>query len=59
MNYSRRIEKIEKRAPQQNGETWGELLVRLGLGGMKRGIQAENSFRDVVVDQGEQVAWRR
>jgi hypothetical protein len=59
MNYSRRIERIEKKAPRQQGETVEELLDRLGLGSMKKNIQAADSFRDVVVDQREKVAWRR
>jgi hypothetical protein len=59
MNYSRRIEKIEKKVPRQHGGTWAELLDRLGLGCFKKNIEGADSFRDVVVDQREKVAWRR
>jgi hypothetical protein len=58
MNYSRRIEKIEENVPQQKGETVEELLDRVGLGCLKKNIQVADSFRDVVLDQGEEVAWR-
>jgi hypothetical protein len=34
-----RIEKIEKRAPQQHGETVEELLDRLGLGCLKKTLK--------------------
>jgi|GEM_PF-5538847 hypothetical protein len=59
MNYSRRIEKIEKKAPRQHGETWAELLDRLGLRCFKKNIQTAETFRDVVVDKGEKKVWRR
>jgi hypothetical protein len=59
MNYSKRLERIKKKAPRQHGETVEELLDRLGLGCFKKNIEGADSFRDVVVDRGEQVAWRR
>jgi hypothetical protein len=59
MNYSRRIERIEKKAPRQQGETWEELLDRLGLGHLKKNIEGAKSFLDVVVNRGEKVVWRR
>jgi hypothetical protein len=59
MNYKRRIERIEKRTPQHQGETWAELLDRLGMGCLKKDIEAVDSFIDVVVDQGARVVCRR
>ena len=59
MSYKRRIERIEKRSPQQQEETWEELLDRLGLGCLKKNIPTAESFRDVVTDQEEMVIWRR
>jgi len=59
MNYKRRIERIEKLSPQQQGETWEELLDRLGLGHLKKRIPSADSFLDVVTDQGERLIWRR
>jgi hypothetical protein len=59
MNYKRRIERIEKKSPQQQEEeTVEELLDRLGLGFMKKDIKAADSFRDVVTDQEETGIWK-
>ena len=59
MNYKRRIERIEKRSPQQQEETWEELLDRLGLGCLKKNIPSAESFHDVVVDKDARVIWKR
>jgi hypothetical protein len=59
MNYKKRIERIEKRTPQNQGETWAELLDRLGLESLKKDVAAADSFLDVVTDQEERLIWRR
>ncbi len=59
MNYKKRIERIEKKSPQQQEETVHELLDRVGLGCLKKNIETADSFLDVVTDQGEKVIWRR
>jgi hypothetical protein len=59
MSYQKRIERIEKRTPQQQAVTVEELLDRLGMGSLKKDVARADSFLDIVTDQGERVVWRK
>ena len=59
MKMEKRIKRIKNKVPDNQGESWEELLDRLGLEKFKAGIGKAKSFLDLMTDQSQPKVWKR